>query len=357
MNEQTRVDPWTVEPGRNRASRAGWSGGANSEGEMMYVVAHPNGTSDRPRRHVRAASMLAAVSLMLALLCAAAPRAGAAAPADGWLRVGHFAPGSPATDVYIDGSLISAKLGFEQVTAYARVAPGPHAVALLAAGAAAGSTPMATASPSVTANSAATVAAVSNQNGLSASVYQDDLSAPPAGHAKVRIVHTVGNVPAVDVFVAPAAQTGAAPASIQTASAEPVFAGLPFGSASPYADVPAGSYDVQLRATGSGQVVLSAHSWPVLAGTVASIVVFSGPQGVTLEVLRDAAGAAAMPAGAMKTGAGGMAHHRGHVTIPVTALLILMLVAALLAIWLRRVRPPRTGRAMPANTIGVVGDW
>jgi hypothetical protein len=305
--------------------------------------------------------MLAAVAVMLAalvaVLIAGAPGAGAASPAEGWVRVGDFAPGSPATDVYIDGNLVSAKLSFEQVTPYARVAPGPHAVALLAAGAAAGSAPMATASASVTANGAATVAAVSNQSGLTASVYQDDLSAPLAGHAKVRVVHTVGNVPAVDVFVAPAAQAGAQPASVPATPTTPVFSALPFGSASPYADVPAGSYDVQVRATGSGQVVLSANSWPVQAGTVASIVVFSGPQGVTLEVLRDAAGAAMMPAGAMATGAGGMAH-RGHAVTPAAALVVAMLVAAvvLLGIRFRRSPSPRRSAVPPAKPIGAVSD-
>ena len=324
---------------------------------MMHMVLPWSARADGPRRQASAAWMLAAVLVMLGMIFAGAPRAAASSsPAGGWLRIGDFAPGSPAFDVYIDGKLVSPKLGFEQVTPYAQMAPGPHAVALLAAGAAAGSPPLATASPSITAGSAATVASVSNPSGLSASVYQDDLSAPPAGHAKVRIIHTVGSVPAVDVFVAPAAQPGVTPAAAP-ADPAPVFSALAFGSASPYADVPAGSYDVQLRATGTGQAVLSAHSWPVEAGTVASIVVFSGPQGVTLEVLRDAAGAAAMPAGGMATGAGGMAHRPANARTPAVALGIAMLTAgAFLTIRFRRARVLTTGAPPSTNTIGVVSD-
>ena len=137
---------------------------------MMHMVRPRSIRADRPRRHATAASMLAAVLVMLGMSFAGVPRAAAATSGDGWLRVGDFAPGSPAFDVYIDGKLVSAKLGFEQVTPYAQMTPGPHQVAILASGAAAGTTPLATASPSVAAGSAATVASVSNQNGLAASV-------------------------------------------------------------------------------------------------------------------------------------------------------------------------------------------
>jgi hypothetical protein len=118
----------------------------------------------------------------------------------------------------------------------------------------------------------------------------------------------VSDVSAVDVFVksVPPGPTEINGAAVNP-SDPPVFAGLGYGSASPYAKVPAGSYDVQVRASGTGQIVLSAHSWPVQAGTVASVVVLSGAKGVALAVVRDAAGAAAVPSGGMATGAGGLA--------------------------------------------------
>jgi hypothetical protein len=250
--------------------------------------------------------------------------------------------------VYVDDTRVSPNVAFEQVTPYAQLAPGPHTVALRAAGSPATSPPLAVVTPSVVANGAATVAAVSNPSGLSASVYQDDLSAPPSGQAKVRVIYTVGSVGAVDVFVAPTAPTGGVVLStvaLSTPTTAPAFAALPFGSASPYANLPAGSYDVQLRAAGTGQPVLSAHSWPVEAGTVASIVVLTGPQGVTLEVLRDAAGSSAAPTGAMATGAGGTAHHHGGALLPFVAL-VLATLAAVAALAMRfRVPSPRRGRA------------
>jgi hypothetical protein len=49
----------------------------------------------------------------------------------------------------------------------------------------------------------------------------------------------------------------------------------------------------------------------VAAAPLTPVVVLQGTQGVTLEVLRDAAGTAATPAGAMATGEGGTAHGSG----------------------------------------------
>ncbi|HSS12053.1 MAG TPA: DUF4397 domain-containing protein [Acidimicrobiales bacterium] len=280
----------------------------------------------------------------------------AAPAATGWLRIGHFAGGIPAADVYVDGRVVATNIGFEQVTPYAQVGVGAHAVALRSAGAPASAAPVASAAPSITANSAATVAVVTNQAGLSASVYQDDLGPPPSGNAKVRVIDAVGSMPAVDVYVAPAAQPG--PTQINavavTPADSPAFPALAFSSASPYANLPAGSYDVQFRGVGSGPVVLSAHSWPVQAGTVASVVLFSTPQGVTLEVLRDAAGPAATPAGAMRTGAGGMAHQHGGPPMVFLALsAVLLAMGAALGIGMRsRARPVKGG----ADTVSLLRD-
>jgi hypothetical protein len=275
-----------------------------------------------------------------------------AATASGWLRVGHFAAASPAVDVYVDGALLSSRIGFEQVTPYAHVAPGPHTVVLRPAGAAATSAPVLAAAASVAANGATTVAVVGNGSGLAASVYQDDLSPPPPGTAKVRVIHTIGGVPAVDVFVSPAAAGGSAPASL-TAASTPAFAALPFGGASPYADLPAGSYDVELRVAGSSQVLLSAHSWPVQANTVASIVVLSPPQGVTIEVLRDAAGATATPVGAMATGAGGTARRGDGARTPGFSAIVVIVAVGLAVVATRRWRPSRAGP--PRGSAGAAG--
>jgi hypothetical protein len=192
---------------------------------------------------------------------------------------------------------------------------------------------MATSNPSVTVGNATTVALVTQGNSLAASTYADDLSAPPPGDAKVRVVHTVSDVAAVDVFVRSAPPGPTEVNSTATNPSDPpAFSALGYGSASPYAKVPAGSYDVQVRATGSGQIVLSAHSWPVQAGTVASVVVLSGANGVALAVVRDAAGTATIPSGGMATGDGGLARRRSGSAISVGLLLFVTVGIALMVV-------------------------
>jgi hypothetical protein len=143
-------------------------------------------------------------------------------------------------------------------------------------------------------------------------VYIDDLSAPPSGKAKLRIVPTQ---PSVDVYAAPSTTPNQPPTvsaasvglSLAGAGKPALFSGISFALATPYADVPAGVYDVEVRTAGTGQLLLTGQNWPVLAGTVATLVVLAGPSGPTLEVLRDAAGSVSSASGGLATGAGGMA--------------------------------------------------
>jgi hypothetical protein len=296
-------------------------------------------------RHRKTAA-LAAVALTAILISPAlSGRAGAAAT-DGFVRLGHFALGTGPVDEYVDGVVVAKAVAYTQVTSYSEATAGPHAIALRPAGAAATAQPLTVLTVSVAPAASSTIAIVAGAGGIVASVYPDDLSAPPAGTAKVRLIHAVAAIPAVNVFVSPApAPTAASPTAIvvsPTAVAlpsSPAFANLAFGAASPYGDLTAGSYEVDLQAADTGQVVLAAHSWPVAADTIASVVMLQGDQGVTLEVLRDAAGTLSTPAGAMATGAGGSAHGSGLTFpggLPLAAATLVALAAMAATIVLRR---------------------
>lgn len=269
------------------------------------------------KRHRKTAALAVLALSALLVTPVMSGRAGAAAT-DGFLRLGHFALGTGPVDEYVDGAVLAKAVAYTQVTSYAEVAAGAHTVALRPAGSAATAQPLTTLTTTVGPGTSATIAIVAGAGGIVASVYPDNLSAPPTGEAKVRVIHAVAAIAAVNVFVSPAAApTAASPTAIVASPAAvalpstPAFPNLAFGAASPYADLAAGSYEVDLQAAGSGQVVLAAHSWPVAADTIASVVVLQGTQGVTLEVLRDAAGTVATPAGAMATGEGGTAHGSG----------------------------------------------
>jgi hypothetical protein len=274
--------------------------------------------SGRAVKRYRKTAVLAVLALSALLVTPAlSGRAGAAATG-GFLRLGHFALGTGPVDEYVDGAIVAKAVAYTQVTSYAEVTAGAHTVALRPAGAAATARALTTLTITVGPGTSSTIAIVAGGGGIVASVYPDDLSAPPAGKAKVRVIHAVAAIQAVNVFVSPAfAPTAASPTAIVASPAgvtlpsTPAFTDLAFGAASPYADLAAGSYEVDLQEASSGQVVLAAHSWPVAADTIASVVVLQGTQGVTLEVLRDAAGTTSTPAGAMATGEGGTAHGSG----------------------------------------------
>jgi Domain of unknown function (DUF4397) len=294
----------------------------------------------------RSLTRLLVAAMVTAVVALAGLGSAQAAPAQGWLRFGHFANGTGAVDIYVDGALSSKNVGFEQVTPYARVAAGPHALAIRAAGSAPSASPLMTTSASVAVGSAATVAAFTDQSGLSTHVYVDDLSAPPSGRAKLRIVPTLSGQPSVNVYAAPSTTPNQPPTvsaanvglSLAGAGKPALFNSVTFALATPYADVPAGVYDVEVRAAGTGQLLLTGQNWPVLAGTVATLVVLTGPSGPTLEVLRDAAGALSSPTGGLATGAGGMAG-RSASGSPWPAAIVLGLMVLLVATVLgRRIR-------------------
>jgi hypothetical protein len=210
--------------------------------------------------------------------------AAAAAPAagQGWIRFGHFSRDNGPVTVAIDGQIISSDAAFESVTPYQSVSAGPHVVTVTDVGAPGVTL---TTTVNVTPGGADTVTALEGPQGLELQWFPDDLSAAPAGDAKVRVIDTLSSQPTLDAEL-----TG----------------GAAYGGASPYIDVPAGSYQVKVAGPG-GKGVITGKNWPVAAGTVASIVVLATAHAATLEVLSDAAGVTASPSGAPQTGFGGEA--------------------------------------------------
>lgn len=144
----------------------------------------------------------------------------------------------------------------------------------------------------VQAGKAYTVAAVGALADIEAQIFGDDLSAPGAGKAKVRVIHAAPEVPAVDVAVA---------------GGPTLFEGAEFPSATDYAEVDAGTYPVQVKAAGGEDVLLEA-SLAVKAGTIYSVAAVGGAgKDVELLPVVDATGAGQAPHGGIATGAGGTA--------------------------------------------------
>jgi len=254
-------------------------------------------------RFVRRVILLAALPLVLlgipatvsaATVSAATTGAatGTSATDTGWLRLAHLSPNTPEVDVYLysfgdsSAQVVLHHVGYGEESPYEQVPAGDYSVAMRAAGAAATSAPVLSASVDVAPGHAYTVAGLGPESGLRLQVLDDRLSTP-TGHALVRIIQASLKQNVVSV----------------SWNGQLLDSGLKFASVSPYQSVSPAT--ATLTVSGGGE---SAHiSVPLAAGTVHTLVVLDGAKGLVVSDLLDAAGSSKTPVGAAKTGFGGMA--------------------------------------------------
>lgn len=268
-------------------------------------------TSRSPFRGAhRAAASAAALLLALVgalLLPGAASAAVRTAPANtGWLRMAHLSPDTADVDIYLtsfkgSGSdIVLRSVGYGDVSDYRSVPAGTYTASMRPAGAAATSTPTISATALVEPGRAYTIAAVGKAADLTGRVLTDDLTPPPAGQARVRLIQASTLAPVVDVVAVKG------PVIAQDAA---------FATSTGYANVPAGRWTLQVKPKQS-DVPASTATVDLRAGTVDSLFVLDGQKGAGALVVRtsvDSSGAAAMPAGGVDTGYGPSAHDiNGH---------------------------------------------
>lgn len=276
----------------------------------------------------RITRLLAAGALALGLLAAAVPAAMASpasqASAVGWIRLAHLSPNAPAVDVYLysegdtSAMLVLHHVSYGTVSPYETVHPGGYTVAMRAAGAAATSSPVLSTTVHILAGHAYTVAGMGPAKGLRLQVLEDTL-ATPAGQGLVRVVQASLKDQRVTV----------------TAGGRTLASKLSFGSFTSYVALAPGT--VNLHAAGGSMSASSTLT--VAADTTHTIVVLDDPGHLSLDILTDAAGSNALPAGGASTGFGGMAPRPGSSPLPWAAA---MAFGALLAgagvLWLHRNR-------------------
>lgn len=269
-----------------------------------------------------------AILLGLATALAAMLVAPALASADSsnpQIRIAYLAPASGNADVYIDGTKALSAVAYKTVSTYLQVSAGSHHVVLTAPGGST-SSPMAQTDVDATSGSHSTVAVGGKTGALKAQSFSDDFGSPASDQAVARFLHMAPEVPGVDVVV-PNGPT--------------VFTNVSFLQASPYKQLPPASYDIQLRATGTSQVLFSVNGVALKAG---EIVTFTGIGGVgqPVELLQipDAGSMPTSPNGGANTGAGGTS-----LPIPASSLLVgLGLIGCAFLLPLVIARRPRTLR-------------
>jgi len=237
---------------------------------------------------------LAAVALaaLTAALFTMPGMASGAQAGEALVRVAHFAPGLLKGDVYVvyvNGRLQLKGVPFKTVSDYLKVKPGKFKVEVREAGEPADSPPVIAATVNLKAGKAYTVAVFGQLTSIKAALLTDDLTRPASSRSKVRLIQAIPGEGAVDLV------TGG----------DVLISGARFPSASDYQEVPAGSVDLQVRKSGSGEVLAKKSNVKLASGSISSLVAVGGI-GEKLELLDvpDAA-AAVKAAGGVATGAGG----------------------------------------------------
>lgn len=247
------------------------------------------------------------------------------------VRFAHLSPDSPAVDVALapvppgggpltdPGPVAATGLVYGDVGSYQALAPGSYAVSVRPAGTPADTPPALSARVDLATGTTTTVTLSGRFADLALEALTDDLSAPPAASARIRLL---------------GAAAGADPVTVTTAGGIALAEDLPFPGAGRYVDVPAGRAEISVNGAASVPLDLA-------AGTVVTLLVLDAGGGVEVRPVVDAVGAAVTPAGGVDAGTGPPA-------APVGALAIVGLVL------LRRIRVPLLVVAATATALAGV---
>ncbi len=271
--------------------------------------------------HVRRLSAAAAAAAVAVVTLASPARAAG----DGYVRLAHLSPDTPAVDVYLRSESDTIKpQTFRGVALRRHVAvpapaqrylPGRHAQ-----GRRGGQhKPVLTTEVNVESGGAYTVAGVGRFADLGLRVLTDDLKLPDPGKSKVRIIQASVKAPVLNV----AGKNG-----------NKIADGVEFATTTDYREVNPGKWSVQVEPTGGGRT--SVLPCTLGAGSVYSLVVLDDKKGgLKPELHVDAERQGTVPLGGVATGDGGS---QPESPMPMAILLagVAALVTAGLVVFVRR---------------------
>lgn len=214
----------------------------------------------------------ALVALAMAVPAFASEHAAGQASGEAQVRVAHLSSDAPNVDVYVNGEPVAElqNVPYGTVSAYLPLPEGTQNVQVFAAGD--DSEPVIEADVELAAGAAYTIGAVGlvADESLAAQVYEDDLTDPAEGNAKLRAVH---------------ASPDAGPVDIVPEGGDPLVEGLEFPNASPYAEVPADTYTLNVNAAGTEEAAITVPDVPVEAGVTYSAFAVGTAEAGDLEVI------------------------------------------------------------------------
>jgi len=249
--------------------------------------------------------LLAALALAVGLAGLLAPAASATAGSmpgmDGWIRLAHLSPNTPAVDVYLysfsnsHAKLVLHHVAYGTVSPYMRVAPGEYTVAMRKPGASPASPPVLSTAVHVVADHAYTVAGMGPANGIRLQILQDRIMTPK-GKLLIRVIQASLHQHLVTV----------------TAGKQVLAHDLAFGQLTHYQVANPGTWT--FRATGGSEH--TSRMIKLVPNCIHTIVILDASGHLKIDDLLDTAGAMAMPTGGVATGLGGTSPRPGPPAAP-----------------------------------------
>jgi hypothetical protein len=247
--------------------------------------------------HSLLSRLLAGLALSVGLAGLLAPAASAATTKpmpsmDGWMRLAHLSPNTPAVDVYLysfsspHATLVLHHVAYGTVSPYTKVAAGSYTVAMRGAGASSSSPPVLSTTVQVAAGAAYTVAGMGPASGVRLQVLPDRLTTP-MGKILVRVIQASMQQHLVTV----------------TAGQEVLASKLAFGKLTSYRVANPGTWT--FRAVGGSEH--TSRTIKLTPDCIHTIVILDGPGQLKIDDLLDSAGSMVMPTGGVATGLGGTA--------------------------------------------------
>jgi hypothetical protein len=198
------------------------------------------------------------------------------------VRVVHASPDAPAVDVWVNGTKTLTNVPFFTASDYLDLPAGSYDIQVVPTGA---TEPKVIDAKGVTveAGKAYTIAATGKLADIKATVLVDNLTAPAAGQAHVRVIHFSPDAPAVDIRVK---------------GGDALLSNLAFPNATAYTPVPAGSYDLEVTPAGSTTVVLPINGVALEAGKIYDVFAVGELASIRVQpVVTTPAASPAAPAG------------------------------------------------------------
>ena len=188
---------------------------------------------------------------------------------DAAVNVVHASPNAPAVDVYVNGDQALPGLAFGEFSGWVALPAGEHQIQVTAEGADL-DTAVIDAMVTLEAGAAYQVAATGLLEAIAPQIYPVDLSMLEDETSRIRVIHTSPDAPGVDIAVA---------------GGDVLVENLEFPNASDFLEVPSGSYDLEVRPTGTENVALDLPGVEFEAGLVYDVFAIGQLADETLGVL------------------------------------------------------------------------